>query len=647
VILLVARGRARRYSLGLSIFLGYGVNKISIVSSALLASISLFYIYSVGSYLQHVIVYYFLLRVTYIKPFNEYLLTRYFDSVIITSLTFFWLFLSLGGKARIFVPSVFGIFLVVGVVARQDGLMTILELVSLPLIVFCLLGQMSYRKRVKKRKHNQLVQYLSPGLTLNYLCTIATVLAVYSTLISLSVISTTQHIPVDKIFETRAIPIDNYGYEIFVLFSVLSPVLLILIFFCLPVKLLVKSVLHRIGRRRIWQAQSDTLKHQEDSHRLKHRLIIISILVLTSISLAIIPQLPTVNTDNQKIGSDSDDYIEWINQLKQAKNLEDFLIIALSQSGLQGDRPLSLIFLFFLTSLTDAPALDTIEYLPIILGPALVLVIYFLTRELTANETASLFAASLTALGYFQVSMGIYAGFYANWIALLLGYSSLIFFFRFLRKSSSISPLIFFILLLTALFSHALTWSVISIVMGIFLVVSLLRNTYPRNRVILLLILIMSTVAVDVAKTLLLGPIGSAGGVELTLSLAQAKIELKELGFVWNILVDATQEHFGGIFCNFIILGLVIYWSIRSNLSADYNTFIVIFLMIGIPSLFFGDWIVQSRVFYNIPFQIPAAIALTYLSAQKYALKLISPIFVWLVAISLWTVSNFYEVLPS
>jgi hypothetical protein len=69
--------------------------------------------------------------------------------------------------------------------------------------------------------------------------------------------------------------------------------------------------------------------------------------------------------------------------------------------------------------------------------------------------------------------------------------------------------------------------------------------------------------------------------------------------------------------------------------------------MIGIPSLFLGDWIVQSRVFYNIPFQIPAAIALTYLSTQRYALRLFAPIYVWLVAISLWTVSNFYEVLPS
>ena len=143
--------------------------------------------------------------------------------------------------------------------------------------------------------------------------------------------------------------------------------------------------------------------------------------------------------------------------------------------------------------------------------------------------------------------------------------------------------------------------------MGIFLIVSLLLKSYPRRKTILLLLVVISSVVIDVIKTMMLEPFGSAGGVELAWTLAQAKIGLKELGHVWEILVDATQHHFGGIFCNFIVLGLVIYWFIRSNLRTDFNMFIVVFLMIGIPSLFLGDWIVQSRVFYNIPFQIPAA----------------------------------------
>jgi hypothetical protein len=640
-----------QYSVDLQRFLGQGAIKTSIASSAVLAVISVFYVFSIGSYIQAT-VYYFLLRVTYIKPSNDFIFGRSYDSIVISSLSVVWMVLALEGKfPRIFVSSIFGILLVAGAVSNHIGLLTFLELATLPLIVVILFCQRYYHKSLAKKRKSQrkeTVIRFRLRLTLNYLALIAIALGIYSILLSLSVIIIPQNIPVDKILETKHFPIDNNGYEIFIFFSALSPMLLIVIFFCLPIKLLIKSFFQRILKSgMIWWSRSDELAPSMKVKRNKWRIICLSLLVLFSISLALIPQLPAVNKDNQQIGSDSDSYEEWITSLRQAETTKQFFETALSKLGLHGDRSLALIFLFSLTSVTGAPALDTIEYLPIILGPALVLVIYFLTRELTTNETASLFAASLTALGYFQVSMGIYAGFYANWIALLLGYSSLIFFFRFLRKSSSISPLIFFILLLAALFSHALTWSVISIVMGLFLVISLFRKTYPRKRIIVLLLLIAFTVAIDVVKTISLESIGSAGGVELTLSLAQANIGLKDLGSVWSILVDATQEHFGGIFCNFIILGLIIYWFIRSNLSVDYNTFIVVFLMIGIPSLFLGDWIVQSRVFYNIPFQIPAAIALTYLSAQRYAIKLMAPTFVWLVAISLWTVSNFYEVLPS
>ena len=564
------------YSVGLQEFLGRGVDKISIASSAILASISLFYVFSLGSYIQ-AIEYYFLLRVSYIRPSYDNIFSRYYDSVVISSLTVVWLILALKGKrARIFVSSVFGVLLAIGVATNQPGLMTFLELATLPLIVIILLCQTRHpknkgRRRQQQHQRKEFVLNFSLRLTLNYLAVIAIILGVYSILLSLSMIFIPQNISIDKILATNHFPIDNNGYEIFIFFSALSPLLLIVIFFCLPIKLLIKTFsksILKVGR--IWWSQSDELTLSKKLVRKKWRIFCLLLLVLFSISLALIPQLSAVNRDNQQIGSDSASYEEWITSLRQATTLQKFFDTALSQLGLQGDRPLALIFLFLLTSVVDAPVLDTIEYLPVILGPALVLVVYFLTRELTLNETASLFAASLTGLGYFQVSMGIYAGFYANWIALLLGYTSLIFFFRFLRKSTKISPLIFFILLLATLFSHALTWSILSIVMGIFLIVSLLCNTFPRKKIVLLLVLIGSTIVIDVIKTISLEPIGSAGGVELTLSLAQAKIGLKDLGSMWSILVDATQEHFGGIFCNFIVLGLVIYWSIRSNLRTDY-----------------------------------------------------------------------------
>ena len=448
------------------------------------------------------------------------------------------------------------------------------------------------------------------------------------------------------IFISQNIPVDNYGYDVFIFFSSFSPFLLIVIFFCFPAKLLMKNIFIRMLEldRKWWLQNCELSLSVEEPRKKRSRktsLFYLSFFVIFSISLALIPHLSTLNKDNQQIGSDSETYVEWMTQLQQSKNLQDFLKSAFIDL-IAGDRPLTLIFLFLLTTIINAPMLDTIEYLPVILGPALVLVIYFLTRELTSNETASMFAAFLTGLGYFQISVGIYAGFYANWIALLVGYSSLIFFFRFLRTSSKISLSLFFALLVATLFSHAYTWSVIIIVMTIFLGVSFLLNSYPRKRTIVLLLVVLSSVGVDVVKTTMVESFGSKGGVKLVLDIAQSKVGLKALGLVWDTLIDATQLHYGGIFCNFIVLALVIYWLIRSNLRIHFNMFITVFLMIGIPPLFFGDWIVQSRVFYNIPFQIPAAIALTYISRHENAIKILIPIYVWLIAMSIWTVSNFY-----
>ena len=270
-----------QYSVSLQEFFGQGIDKISIVSSALLAAISLFYVFSLGSYLQ-IIVYYFLWRVSYIKPFNEYIVSRYFDSIIISSLAIVWLVLSLNGKiTRISVSSIFGILLVIGIVAHQPGLMTFLELATLPVIVFILFYQKRYRKRYQKSKErrrqhqrNEIVRSFNLSLTLNYLAIIAIILGIFSILISLSVILASQPISVENIFTTNRIPIDNYGYEVFIFFSAFSPLLLIVIFFCFPVKLLIKTVFQRIlGFGKKWWFQSEELTPSEKPHTTKWRVL--------------------------------------------------------------------------------------------------------------------------------------------------------------------------------------------------------------------------------------------------------------------------------------------------------------------------------------------------------------------------------------
>ena len=50
---------------------------------------------------------------------------------------------------------------------------------------------------------------------------------------------------------------------------------------------------------------------------------------------------------------------------------------------------------------------------------------------------------------------------------------------------------------------------------------------------------------------------------------------------------------------------LGLYWVFKADRHEPYNIFIMVFLSIGIVPLFFSDWVLQTRVLYNIPFQIP------------------------------------------
>jgi hypothetical protein len=435
------------------------------------------------------------------------------------------------------------------------------------------------------------------------------------------------------------IPIPDYAYEIFSLMSSFSPVLMLLLILCFPVKLLMKEFMTEILKIKNNNRFYSLLFNYHLKSRTK--IIYISLFMLLSITIALIPYQTPINKDNQQVGVDTDHYVSWINILRQSNDVQEFIWKAfVILSG--GDRPITLIFLFTIVKIINADLFYIIEHVSLILGPALVLVIYLLTRELTSNDITSLIASFLTAIS-FHTLIGMYSGIYANWLALIIGYLSFVFLIRFLKKPSKLTLAVYSTLMILLLFSHSYTWTVFTIVMGIFLAVLLKFNYYSRKSIILLLLVILSSVVIDVAKMII---IGSASGIVYDIFVAQAGgVGLEQFTVRWSNLVDVTQIHLGGQFSNFLILILGLYWLIWCNLRQPSTIFIVIFLSLGVLPLFFGDWIVQSRVFYNIPFQIPAAITLTYVKKQVNGTIILLPICIWLTSMSIETVSNFHLIL--
>jgi hypothetical protein len=613
-----------------------GSSRLSIVNSALLALISFFYIYTVGSYFK-INIYILQNHVTYNTFFDFYILNREADHLVIALGILVWFVLSFKGKGKrkaMFVVATavtWGGIIVTAVSIRSDPLLDMMALIAIPLAV----SFVAYDLFVTKRSnHRRILVYNNNKLTVNYLALIGIVTGIISLLIS----SVTSFLPAVP----NLIIVRNYAYDVFVLFSSFSPVLIFLLISCLPLKLLINEfstkILNVKGR------VSDNYPIPINLLGMKTKIIYLSFFMALSIVLVVIPHHPAINRNGQEIGVDTHFYVQWLTPLIQSNSLQEFFQQAFVQQA-QGDRPIALIFFFTIAKLSPAGHLSsTIEYIPAILGPALILAVYFLARELVPNnDVIPLLASFLTAVS-FHTLIGIYAGFYANWLALIIGYLSFVFLIKYLRSNNKLNLILYSAIIIVLLFTHVYTWSILVLVSGVFLIVMLKLGYYRRKTTVLLLVAVLSSVVIDVGKT---ASMGSYGGIEREIDIAYQTMGINQFAQRWDILVDVTQNIVGGQFSNFIVLALCLYWLFYSRIRDMSSIFLIIFVSVGLIPLFFGGWDVKLRVFYDIPFQIPAAIALAYIKRQPNGIMLLVPVCLWLVAISVRTVANFYTGSPS
>jgi hypothetical protein len=635
--------------------LGIHRSVISVATSAVLALTSFFYIYTLGSYfkVETSVLHDFY---NYIGFFHLYVISKYIDHIIIALGTSVWFALSLRKRtAKLAVTGTYGALILIAVLTNLDIILDILALLSIPLFVLIL----AISRFAPKMSF--LDKDVDTDLCINYIIITGLVISVAGVVASLT-----------PFFFTSPSHIRNYAYEIFVLLSsFFSPIFMALLILCIPVKLSFDRYMDKKNKNKnnsnnATKNTSNNSKNKENRTGIISRSKIIfylSLFMVLSAIMTLIPHQPGVNKDNRPIGADIQDYTTAIRHLSSySSNPQELIRHAfVKELPFYGDRPISLLLFFAVVKIVYVvdPAY-VIDYTPVILGPALVLAIYFLTREMTSNDTTSILAAFMTAVS-FQVLVGIYSGFYANWFALIIGYFSFVFLFKFLKKPSKLNFTTYSILVTLLLLSHVYTWTMVAVVTSLFLLVMLKLNYYSRRNIILLLLVVSSPAIVDAVRT---GITGSIGGISSSIQFASQlaphtagrspgsqyapQLSLEKFASFRANLLDTTEHFLGGLFGNFIILALGLYWLFRADRGEPYNIFIMIFLSLGIVPLFFSDWILQTRVFYNIPFQIPAAIALSYIIKQHRMKRMIMlfPICIWLLSISIVDLSNFYPVMP-
>jgi hypothetical protein len=596
---------------------GIGVNPLLITSSVLLVFLSFVYLFTISSYFQ-IEIFQLENRVTSDSTFDVYVIDKNIDQIILLLGTILWLALCVVGKSRIVFSVIFAGITFIGVLVGTSFI-DVISLTSLPTIILFL----TYNRLAPKKILN-----ISSVLAGNYF-------VIFGILVSfLSMISSfTAH----YFLQVRSIFDHNFAYDIFILLSVLSPFLIFFLIIFSPAKLLLKKLSFVTFKNK-------NIIHINDTNVIKFKTKIIYLLffMFLSVMLVLIPHQPTLNNNSPQVGADTMAYVIVQNKLTHVHDIGEFAkdIFVMPISG---DRPLITIFFYTMAKTIPTDIFSIIDHIPIILAPLLVLSIFFLTRELTSNDTASLLASFLTVVSFHTIN-GIYSGIYANWFALIFGYMSFVFLIRFLKTTNKKNLTLFSIFIILLLFSHVYTWTILILGMGIFLGILYKMNFFQRKSIFLLFLVIFSSVAVDLFRSYITG---ISGGVERDIGIASGDIGFEQLSYFWTNLTTTVQHYGGGYYGNFIILALVAFWIIRSNPYKLSSIFMLVFLSIAVIPLLFGGEVILSRILYNIPFQIPAAIALTYIIKKINGPLMTASICIWLLAVSIETVYRFNLILPS
>lgn len=640
---------------------GKGSELKLIISTALLVGVTIFYLFLVGSFFA-VMIYPLEHRVTNNHPFEFSVITSEIDKIVLGLSTLLWVALFIQNAKKLLLvlfgygwAVAYSLFELLIGHATDQPLMAAMALASGPLIA-TLLGQESLRHFRKVKTSNQPMLF-DWRLYSRYLTLVFFVLALTSLMYTTLIPSNDSGAGADSV--------RNYAHEIFLLTSASSPVFILILTSSFGPNILVRELLFS-KRYPNNVASSLPSLAAEKSLPLSLKSISLTVAIVVSIVIVVVPHLPSVNPDGMLIGVDTEYYSNWQQELLRSESASEVFKKVFVEHA-SGDRPLFLLIQYSVIKLSgiaisqdgapDPRQLSAfIEYFAIVLSALIVIVTYFLTREITGSDIAAIVSAFFAAVS-FQVIITIYAGFYANLLALSFGYLSFLFMFKLLaRKEFRAAFLVAFVACFIALYlTHVYTWTIFSIVLSVMLGIFFTRMkkhfaqiihvnmasvTDTPRVIVAICIVLISVLAADISRSQLTG---IPSGIDRHIALAEESSGASQYFTRWESIQNTVFVFGGGAFANVIVLGLGVYWILRANTQLIGNLFLMLFLAAGIIPLFLGDWIIQSRVLFNIPFHIIAGMAFWMLvnKPDHRTLLLAFTLYLWMVAEVIFVVANF------
>jgi len=336
--------------------------------------------------------------------------------------------------------------------------------------------------------------------------------------------------------------------------------------------------------------------------------------MLLSVILAFYPYHPSLNPNGRFVAVDVHYYFEWLGGLV-SKPFPEALSYAFWEAS-DGSRPIYLLLLYAIKTVTGLSVGDVAKFELVFLAPLLVLSVYLFVKEGTGNRGYAALAALFTAFSY-NITVGVFAGFYANIFALILGFLFFTLLLKYMSNFSRKTLAVLTVVLALIIFVHPWTWcELVAVTIAYLLVVLVWEKNLEefKKKIYPLGLILLVNFTVDIVKSLILK---SLGGVQGAYKVTSAWLSLNELARLWLNLKISFTSFSSGFYTNPVILGLAIFGVLilAYRRKDDYSRILLAWVIVTSIPLPFSNYWAYSRLIFNLPLHILAFNTLAYLCA--------------------------------
>lgn len=363
------------------------------------------------------------------------------------------------------------------------------------------------------------------------------------------------------------------------------------------------------------------------------------LLLLAAVALSwltvVYAYLPSLNESGAYVSVDAPFYEGYLRTALDLRGVELMRYIF----GEMSERSLAIFLMYSLAALTGLTPEIIVKGFPLILSLLLTISSYFVIVRITYNQRLALYSALLSGTSTVTI-VGMYAGYYANWLAISMALLALGSAFGYVNTGEPSYLLGACAFLALAELSHVWTWTFFCAALFALLLYYMLfegllrRRVIDTDRALSLSLPVATSLVFDLLKRHFSG-VGTIGA-EVGLRTASSGMRILNV-FLFDKNLSYMLEIFvGGLTSNALYLALAALAVLLPSTDDDLSALFSALLFVASFPFLFYDYALQSRLLYVLPLHLMTAKGAYNLSilAEDKGLEMESKLFLAFVLLS-------------